>query len=121
MENILLFVLTVFLCSMVWYAVCAPALWVGHIKRVALIALLDLPVNIDGNVFTIAGNATAEKSVYSIFSLYQKAGQDAVTLVGLAGYQQAETKAYVPVAIALYQRTGKKTRAFGAFSTLSKD
>ncbi len=51
---------------------------------------IALPINIGGNVFTIAGNAVAEKNVYSIFSVYQKAGQNAVTLIGLAPYQRAE-------------------------------
>ena len=169
MENILLFAITAGTYSFVWFFFTDPAHWTKHIKRIALIALLVLPLNINGNVFTIAGNATAEKSVYSVLSLYQRAEQDAVTLFGLAGYQQAghsaETGiglvvyqqagqnagvgigivgyqqpgqnagvgiglvgyqqaghiAETGIAIALYQRVGEKTRAFGAFSVLTKD
>ena len=170
MENILLFVATVTIYSLVMGCLILNFnfSWTRFIKKTALIALLVLPINIGGNVFTIAGNATAEKSVYSLFSLYQKAGRDAMTfaglayqqagqdaftvigltyqkagqdartglglagyqraergdamaIVGLVGYQKAERKAKVPAAIAFYQRVGEKTRAFGAFSTLTKD
>ena len=139
MENILLFAVTLTLYSLVMGCVIMTLnkfSWARFIKGTALMALLALPFNIGGNVFTIAGNATAEKSVYSLFSLYQQAGQDAVTGIGLAYqqakqdavtgiglavYQKAERKAYVPLAIALYQRVGEKKRAFGAFSSLTKD
>ena len=98
--------------------------------------LLALPIDIGGNVFTIAGNAVAEKNIYSLFSVYQQAGQDAVTGLGLAYqragqnavtglglaiYQKAGRGARVPISIALYQRVGEKTRAFGAFLSLTKD
>lgn len=175
MENIWLFVLTVVAYSLVWFIIVEHSwkpryiLLTHWVKRVAVVALLVLPLNINGNVFTIAGNATAEKNVYSILSFYQraeqdavilfglagyqKAGQDAETLIGLAGYQQAGRdavtdvglagyqkagrnaatlfglagyqsagqKAMADITIALYQRVGEKTRAFGAFSTLTKD
>ncbi len=198
MENILLFAGTVIIYYLILFIVFyeKPVLCTPQVKRIALIALLALPINIGGNVFTIAGNAVAEKSIYSIFSFYQKAGQDAFTvmgfpyqkagrnavtifgipyqeaeqnaatfcglahqkassnaitifglayqqagrdavmvvglayqqakrdadvLFGLAVYQRAENSAGVPIAIALYQRVGEKTRAFGAFSTLAKD
>lgn len=177
MENIVIFLGTVALYLTA--IVCVDSLyfnkpiwnysWKRCAKMLALVALLTLPLNINGNVFTIAGNATAEKSVYSIFSFYQSAGQDvltifglagyqqagqdaettiglagyqnagrdtmtalglagyqnagrnAVTALGLAGYQRAERNAIAGMAIALYQRVGEKTRAFGAFSALTKD
>lgn len=172
MENILLFVLTVVIYSFFWLTIEDYNLGFGlarQVKRIALVALLALPLNIGGNVFTIAGNATAEKNVYSLFSFYQKAeqnavtlvgltgyqkagrdavigtglvgyqkagqdaitgigiagyqqaGQDAITGIGLTGYQEAKSGAKADIAIALYQRVGEKTRAFGAFSRLTKD
>ena len=166
MENILLFAITVGIYSFIWFLFTDPVGWKKQVRRMALVALLVLPINIGGDVFTFAGNAIAEKSIYSIFSLYQKAeqnattiiglayqktgqnavtfaglayqqagrdavtaagltyqkaGQDAVTIVGLAGYQKAERETKVPIAIAIYQRVGEKTRTFGAFSALTRD
>lgn len=178
MENIMIFAFTVIIYFTAWFVFTARFFvninlnlmsWSKYAKVLALVTLLALPLNIDGNVFTIAGNATAEKSVYSIFSLYQRAEYDAVTIiglvgyqeagqdagtvfglagyqkakrdavigigfagyqkaerdaatvVGLSGYQQAKHKAELVLAIALYQRVGEKTRAFGAFSALTKD
>ena len=179
MENILLFLLTVAVYSTVicWFF---RNDWTRYIKRLAFVALLALPINIGGNVFTIAGNAVAEKNIYSLFSFYQRAGQnastgfgltyqqarqnamtifglayqqagqDAVTGIGLAyqqagqnavtilglvyqqagqdavtgiglTYQKAGSSARVPISIAIYQRVGEKTRAFGAFSSLTKN
>ena len=149
MENILLFLLTVAVYSTVicWFF---RNDWTRYIKRLAFVALLALPINIGGNVFTIAGNAVAEKNIYSLFSFYQRAGQnastgcgltyqqarqnamtifglayqqagqDAVTGIGLT-YQKAGSSARVPISIAIYQRVGEKTRAFGAFSSLTKN
>lgn len=158
MENILLFLVTV----TVYFTtiVCLDSYksnksiwnysWKKSAKRLAFVALLALPLNINGNVFTIAGNATADKNMFSFFSLYQNAGQNAGTVLGLAyqnagqdagtffglayqnarqdavtvfglAYQKAKMSAKVPLAIALYQRVGEKTRAFSAFSSLTKD
>lgn len=232
MENITLFVITVFAYYVVWFLWESRERWTERIalskevKRIALVMLLALPININGDVFTIAGNAVAEKSVLSLFSVYQwagnnalslvnigyqksgynsaaiigfnyqesghnslsqmeigfqkanndaingvgvvyqqalrdtstffsiayqRAGEDAtiftglpiyqtagniavaivafapyqkaklaITLVGLAGYQESDKSAKVPLALALYQRVGEKTRVFAAFSSLTK-
>ena len=168
MDNIWFFLITVSVYS-------AIAISFGDYIRVSLkkffkvivtAMLLALPIDIGGNVFTIAGNAVAEKNIYSLFSVYQQAGQDAVTGLGLAYqragqnavtglglayqragqnavtglglayqragqnavtglglaiYQKAGRGARVPISIALYQRVGEKTRAFGAFLSLTKD
>lgn len=149
MDNIFLFFETLIAYSVLLFLVRIPLTWKRYCKQVALVALLALPINIGGNVFTVAGNATAEKDIYSIFSFYQKAGRDAFTVFGFL-YQQAERDAFtflgltyqqarrdanfgfglaVQMAernagvgiIALYQRVDEKTRAFGAFSALTKD
>src|SRR3989338_6635158 len=121
MDNIWFFLITVSVYS-------AIAISFGDYIRVSLkkffkvivtAMLLALPIDIGGNVFTIAGNAVAEKNIYSLFSVYQQAGQDAVTGLGLEIYQKAGRGARVPISIALYQRVGEKTRAFGAFLSLT--
>lgn len=143
MENILLFVATIFVYSSIWFLIDSARIgcWTILIKRIAIIALIALPFNIDGNVYTIAGNAiTYEdgKGVFSIFSLYQRAEKDAVLLFGLGGYQRAKNEAItafgftsyqeaglnagIGIGLAFYQRVGEKTRSFGAFfSALRKD
>ena len=77
-----------------------------NIKAAAVIALLSLPVNVNGYVFTVIGNAEG-KYVYSLASFYQKAEQDAVTLVGISGYQKAEMSAWTIVGVSGYQQAGK--------------
>lgn len=76
-------------------------------KLLATLALLCLPVNIGGNVFTVIGNATSEKGVYAVCSLYQNAGTHAFSLVGLGGYQKADKHAITALGIAGYQYAGK--------------
>lgn len=108
MENIWLFIVTVTVYSLVMCCVILPDFnWSRFIKNTAIIALLVLPLNIGGNVFTIAGNVVSEKSVYSIFSLYQKAGQNAITLLSLTGYQQAGLNAVNFIGLTGYQKAGQ--------------
>lgn len=116
-----LFLLTVVVYSAVWCWLSKPALLKEYAKRVALIALLCVPININGYVFTAIGNAASQKSVYSLFSLYQKADRNAATLIGLAGYQKADNSALAGIGIAFYQSVVGKVRAFGAFTRLKKD
>jgi len=116
MGNTLLFIATVVIYSWVWFMTTEPSQGVFRaktIKCVALVALLALPVNINGNVFTIAGNVTAEKSVYSVFSLYQKAEYTAVTVFGLAGYQKAGGIVVTGLGLAGYQEAGYTLTVFG--------
>ena len=116
MENILLFGTTVVVYSMVWFMVEGReyvTCWGKALKRVVFIAFLVLPINIKGNVFTVAGNVTAEKSVYSVFSLYQKAEGTAVTAFSLAGYQKAGQHALVGLGLAGYQEARYTLTAFG--------
>lgn len=137
-ENISFWVGSVILYSFVWFLWDSAPPFLGKwLKRTALIALLCLPININGNVFTVMGNATSEKSVYALFSIYQKAGQNAFTffglsgyqnagqnaaiVVGLSGYQKAGNKARTIIGVALYQKVADKGRAFGTITPLTKD
>ncbi len=109
MENIILFAVSVLLYCVLWFGFLRPKSGVECAKRIALIAVLCIPFNINGNVFTVMGNATAERSIYSFFSLYQKADHDAVTVLGLTGYQQAGNNALTGIGLAAYQQAGRDT------------
>lgn len=183
MTNLIIFGVTVVLYYAVSLVVKRPESIKNYFTRFILLAFLCMPININDNIFTVIGNATSEKNIYSIASLYQKAekdavaivaagyqkaGQDAVILWGVAGDQQAGRDAIVGIigvvghqqsgrvavvgtgiagyqfapkvgiaigisgyqkatemtesdlAIACYQKVGKKEKAFGMFSTLKK-
>ncbi|MEK7566699.1 MAG: hypothetical protein AAB527_01000 [Patescibacteria group bacterium] len=90
------------------------------IKTIGIAALLSLPVNINGNIFTIFGSAEG-RNVYSLFSFYQKAekdsfalfgailqyaGKDAAVVLGLTGYQNAGRDAVVGIGLTGYQNAG---------------
>ena len=98
-------------------------------KEWALIAVLFLPLNINGNVFTVFGSGVSDKSFYSVFSVYQEAegdavavlgsldqeaGRDAESFVGLVGYQKAGRNALLIIGISGYQKADNFTlNAFG--------
>jgi len=115
MENLALWLLATVGCSLVAliYYFCVPESYNFRrtCKTIALIALLTLPVNVNGYVFTIAGNAVGEKGVYSLFSLYQKSDGSVVTFIGLLGYQEAGHAALTFVGVSGYQRAGRDALA----------
>lgn len=79
------------------------------LKMVAWVLVLCLPLNINGNIFTVLGNAVSEKSVYSICSLYQKAEQNAFSIIGIGGVQKANKgEALICLGITLSQEAGKE-------------
>jgi len=77
------------------------------VTTLGIAALLTLPINVDGNVFTLFGNAAGEKGVYSISSFYQRSGGDALTIIGLGGYQEAEQDTTTVLGITGYQKAGQ--------------
>ena len=107
MENLGLFVLTTLVYSGVWCYLKRPNGLLGYARRAGLMALLCLPININGNVFTVLGNAVSEKSVFSLCSLYQKAEKDAGTIIGLSGYQSAGQNAVTFIGLSGYQKAGQ--------------
>ena len=130
MENLALWVFSVLAYEMLFLAVWetwqgTDMSWRQYVAGLGIAALLTLPVNVNGHVFTLFGNATGEKGVYSISSLYQrsdgnvisligltgyqKAGQNAVAILGIAGYQEAGQDAAAGVGIVGYQKAGRKT------------
>jgi len=123
MTNIALFFVTTFIYFVVWYvfSILSGKPYPGDkklLKIAALIALLCVPFNICGDVFTVLGNAEG-RNVYSVFSLYQKAEidafaavgvyqeakQNAMTVTGLA-FQKAGCDALMLIGVPLYQRAG---------------
>ncbi|MDA2922309.1 hypothetical protein MYX07_03525 [Patescibacteria group bacterium AH-259-L07] len=109
MGNIALFVITVPIYLGIWY-------WISwlrdrplrskHVQRIALLALLCLPFNFNGTVFTVIGNITG-KNTYSVASLYQNAGNVAFTFFGLSGYQNAGRDAWIAAGLSGYQNAGR--------------
>lgn len=107
----------------------------GNAKELVVVALLCLPLNINGNVFTILGNAKSSKDIYSAFSLYQnakidavsifgtvfqKADRDAFVIIGIAGYQEAGHDAFLGGGLSGYQKGGNDVGAFFGISAFQK-
>ena len=121
MTNIVLFAVTVAVYFGVWVALVKPQPLKRHIGALALIAFLAMPFSINGNVFTLLGNATGDKNVYSLLSFYQQAGNDAVSIVGIVAYQEGGKSAKSKASVAIYQKVGEKSQAFAVWSTLTRD
>ena len=100
---VLFFVTTVVYYVFGWFVFSLYDLY-PHKKALALCALLALPVNINGHVFTIVGNAQGEKGVYSLMSFYQQADQGDTLALAFAGYQQAGEDALVGFGLSVYQQ-----------------
>lgn len=97
MKNIALFFVTVLCYFIFWWGFGgAPEGTSEYLLRIGVLALLSAPFNIGGNVWTVFGNAESEKNIYSLFSFYQRAGQDAVTILGLS-YQEAGRNAWTVI------------------------
>lgn len=126
MTNLWLFVLTV--CSYFfagWFLYDFRVIVNGRtfLKRLALLALLCLPININDKVFTVFGNAEGKNGVYSVLSFYQKSEcGSALSIFNILGYQKAEMEALVVLGIPAYQR-GRKyaTLFFGISAYQSSD
>ena len=113
MTNLLLFVLTVaaYLATSCMVDMLEHKNTTKHTVRTRLVwlAFLCVPFNINGHVFTVLGNATSEKNILSICSLYQKAGRDTINIFGLAGYQKAGRDTANIFGLVSYQKAGRET------------
>lgn len=128
MKNIVLFVITVLgylsLCLFLkdyWGYLGSFGAW-EYVAIIGTLMLLCAPFNIDGNVWTVLGNAESEGSIFSFFSLYQRAKQDAVTIFGLsyqkagrsadtgigASVQNAGEAAGIVIGVGVYQKSTKE-------------
>lgn len=107
MENLWICGVSVFVFFTLWLWLGKSTSAWGHIKRVGLLTLLFAPINIDGNVFTLLGSATSAKSIYSVFSMHQRADEDAVALIGLMPRQKAGRDALVGFGLVGYQKASR--------------
>ena len=106
-------------------------------KLFAIVALLCVPIDINGHVFTVIGNAVGEKGVYSLTSFYQRTDGVAITVFGLGGYQRGGEQAItvagfnsaqvsergdtvLAIGFAGYQRAGEKAHAVIALAIYQK-
>lgn len=121
MNNIDLFVLTVVIYFFLWrlcldFYYCADTdkprsnliFCKEAMRHLCLIALLCWPVNVNGYVFTVFGNVSSKvtKNAYSVFSPYQSAENNAVSIFGSI-YQKAGNDAVVGVGPVVYQKGGR--------------
>ncbi len=130
MKNMFLFAVTVLGYFGVWrYLGGMPESESEYVFRLGMLALLCAPFNINGNVWTVLGNATSPRSVYSIFSFYQYAkknagmifsflsyqkarGGDAIVLLGVSCCQKANDAAGVFIGFSFYQDSGRESCVF---------
>lgn len=116
MKNLTLFVATVAgYFGIWWYIGGAPEGVPGYALRFGVLALLSAPWNIRGNVWTILGNAESEGSIYSLFSLYQKAAHTAIACSGILLYQKAGDDAFCGIGVLFHQNADNDAKiAVGA-------
>jgi len=92
-----------------------------NMKYLAVIALLALPVNNNGHVFTVFGNAVGEKGVYSIAPFYQKSDGDVVAVLAPLTYQESSKgNAFAIVGIPSYQSAKESTGLFVGIAPYQK-
>ena len=111
-ENIVLFTTSVLVYTVAYFTVgifyFRTLLTVRKILKIMFIfALLCLPLNINGHVLTIAGNAVGEQGVFSLFSFYQKAENGAaVSILSIFNSQIAKRDALSVIGFPAYQKSG---------------
>ena len=107
MENLLIFFVTVGVYFGLWEFFYRKRLTPKKtISALGIIAVLCAPFNINGNVWTVLGNASG-KNVYSVFSVYQRADIDAITILGLCSCQKAGRDALTGYGLIGYQKAGR--------------
>ncbi len=115
MNNLTIFFANVTLFFLIWFFVITPEKFQSlayYIKGLAIVALLCMPLNINGTVITVLGSAQA-KNVISVFSVHQDAEDKAFALVG-SGYQRAGKSATTLFGFSVYQMADKTNMLAGA-------
>lgn len=119
MVNLIIFAITVASLFFGWilYRIDAypfdKASWKKTGKVLAILMVLFMPLNINGNVWTILGNGESEKNMFSVASVYQKANGFAVSLFGVLNYQEAGDMATTVAGITGYQKADHSILGFG--------
>lgn len=94
--NFLLFAVTVGIYYWAW-----ATFFGGSWLAFGLIALACIPFNTNGNVWTLFGNAVSDRNIYSVWSLYQSAGEKALSLIGFTIFQKGnEAETFVGLVLA---------------------
>jgi hypothetical protein len=140
MVNIILFVISVSLYYVAYnlarrFLLYNPMTVTKNMKVLAIITLLCIPLNVNGNIFTVLGNAhgrnvisilsfyqKAEQDIFSIsgFLNYQDAGNDAVILVGFPTIQKSKDESILMAGISGYQRSNNLSTTILGFSIYQK-
>ena len=127
MENIVLFIITVLTYSFLVYIVLNPYsqhhrffYFTEYLKVCALMAFLCLPLNVNEDIYTIAGNVVSKKSIYSVASLYQSADKEAMNIIGILAYQNAGKDVVTLFGISLYQNAGRSAGTLMGISGYQK-
>lgn len=113
MTNIYLFIGSVILYYVVyeiWWFTATETLTFDfrlNFKALGIIALLCLPVNIGGHVFTVLGNAQGKNGVYSVASLYQESESGDTLALFSSGYQRADGDATTCFGFSAYKDAGR--------------
>lgn len=107
MTNLVLFVVTTLVYWFVYEIYINYPINKKILQRLGITVLLCLPLNINGNVFTVLGNVDSQgvKNIYSVLSLYQSAENDAYSLLGSL-YQKAGRNAATMCVASAYQEAG---------------
>ncbi len=120
MINVILFVITVAFWVIVWDFITTALRLIDKskssmslFKKVIVVSLLSMPFSINGNIFTVLGNAKSEKGIYSLSSFYQDAnGGPAFAIFALPGYQHSKHLSLSFVSILNYQKSGGELGSF---------
>lgn len=129
MTNIVLFVLTTIFYRLVWFLCNWSDKYYDDdwnpfkrrgFKRLAITALLCLPLNINGNVFTVLGNVHSTdgvKNITSVFSMYQNAENNAFALASIVQKSGNDSFSFFG---SLYQNAGREAMVLAGLSIFQK-
>lgn len=125
-ENLSNFALAVLITAIVYFFVDVEA------KYLVLVFLVSYPWKIKENVYSLFGGINAEGNVYSLITLFQKAGKDAfciislcgvqisgekaISLIGISGYQKSDDDAWFGAGISIYQNAKYQANCVISFS-----
>ncbi len=106
MKNILLWIATTIAYFLLLCAVGGSTVSGHLVLTLTVVALLCAPFNINGNIFTVLGNAESEKNNFSLVSIYQKAGKSAFALTNL--FQEAGKNAWIITGLCISQKASQE-------------
>lgn len=118
--NFWIFLITVLIYATAWSIVCDPLSDLDcrkFFKRIVILVPLCIPFNINGDVYTVFGNAASPRDIFTAASFYQEAPGKAGTFFNL-GYQAAGRDA--AAFFSLYQKEDEEVRMFVFWDLVKK-